>query len=85
MSRASPAGTGLCTQSSICTTLKLFSELPHLAGQIYNYLIDGYNGITKGLKSAQERDLGVMYEDEEWNIRVKEMLNPMRDARSKLI
>ena len=32
LSGASPAGTRLRTQSSIFTTLKLFGELPHLAG-----------------------------------------------------
>lgn len=61
----------------------MLSGLPHLAGQIYKYLIEGFKGTTFGLKDVWERDLTVTYEDDEWNKLVKEMLNHKRDARSK--
>lgn len=87
LSKMSPADTRLPIQSDIYTKLQVFSQLqlPHLAGLIYHHLIEGFSGATTGLKAAWEKDISIIYENDDWNKIVKEMLKPMRDARSKLI
>ncbi len=56
-----------------------------MACLIYSLPIDGFSGTTAGIGTAWEMDVVVRYDDAEWNEQVKEMLDPMRDAGSKLI
>lgn len=70
--------------SDIDEQIKKHSVLPHIASSIYTYLISKYNVNTGGLKAVWERDLGIVFDDDDWNTLVKQMLLPMRDARSKL-
>lgn len=83
----SPANTRLPIQSDIYSRLELLSQLqlPHLPGLIYHHRIEGFSGTTTGLKAVWEKDVSITYENDEWNKLVKEMLKPMRNARSKLI
>ncbi len=72
-------------QSDIDKQIKKHSVLPQTASSIYNYLIDKYSVNTGGLKAVWERDLGLAFNDDDWNTLVEQMLLPMRDTRSKLI
>ena len=83
--KASKDGSRSAPQSDICNFVIKICGLPHAASFVYSYLITRTSTSTEGLKIVWERDLGVSFEDEEWNTLVEEMLHPMRDARSKLI